>query len=156
VGAMWLWRARKGHAFNAGYRIADFVPFYNVNQFSCAADKLAAQAAGEVQRLRQQFKSLHDIYRYLVDHTSEANRDIFHAAIAAGLIGDVEASHRLFEIFLNMPVRGIQWQIELREKNTTLASRLKNAALFRGSVLAAIQECRILNALPPDPGCLDD
>jgi hypothetical protein len=58
VGAMWLWHAHVGHSFNAGYRIANFVPFFNSEQFSLAAASLAAQAANEVQRLRNQFQSL--------------------------------------------------------------------------------------------------
>jgi hypothetical protein len=155
VGAMWLWRARKGHAFHAGYRIADFVPFYDVEQFSCAVDKLASQAAQEVEKLRRQFGSLRDIYRYLVDHTNEANPSIFHTAIAAGLVGDLATARRLFEIHLDMPTNNVQWQIELRKRNAALASQLSDPALFRAAVLAVVQECRALNDLPADPGCLD-
>jgi hypothetical protein len=156
VGAMWLWRARKGHAFHVGYRIADFLPFYSPAQFGPAVSGLAAQAAEEVQRLREQFKTLKDIYRYLVDHTSEKNWQIFHAAIAAGLVGDVNTACRLFQISDSMPTRNVQWQIELRAKNAALAVQLNQPSLFRGSVLEAIQQCRRLNNLPTDPGCLDD
>lgn len=155
VGAMWLWRARKGHAFNAGYRIADFVPFYNSEQFSSAAAGLAAQAAQEVQRLRVQFGSLHDIYRYLLDHTSEENWKIFHAAIAAGLVGDIDNARRLFRIFADMPIRGTQWEIELWARNAALAALLDKPDQFRASVLATIQECRLLNGHSTDLACLD-
>ena len=155
VGAMWLWRARKGHAFNVGYRIADFVAFYSPEQFSPVAARLAAQAALEVQRLREQFKSLNAVYRYLVDHISEKNQEIFHAAIAAGLVGDIDTARRLFQIFDAMPVHSARWQIALRAKNAALAARLEQPALFRTSVLDIIQECRALNGLPADPGCLD-
>jgi hypothetical protein len=156
VGAMWLWRARKGHAFNVGYRIADFIPFYSPEQFGPAAVSLAAKAAQEVQRRRKQFKTLHDIYRYLVDHTSEKNWQIFHAAIAAGLIGDADTARRLFQTFDAMPIGNVPWQIELRAKNAALAAQLDRPALFRTSVLEIIQECRLLNGLSADPGCLDD
>jgi hypothetical protein len=156
VGAMWLWHAFRGHAFNAGYRIADFVPFFNSEQFSLAAASLAAQAANEVQRLRNQFRSLQDIYRYLVEHTSEENPHIFHAAIAAGLVGEVDTARRLFQIYANMPHRdGPQWATELRGRNLALAAQLDKPDLFRASVLAIIQECRALNGLPADLKCLD-
>ena len=155
VGAMWLWRARKGHAFNAGYRIADFVPFYNPEQFAPMAEKLAEQAAQEVQRLREQFKSLLDICRHLLEHTSETHWYIFHAAIAAGLVGKTETARRLFQLFENMPASDWQWLNELRARNAALAAQLDQPALFRSSVLAIIQECRALNGLPPDLTCLD-
>lgn len=155
VGTMWLWRARKGHAFHVGYRVADFVPFYSSEQFAPIAGKLAARAAQEVQRLREQFKSLNAIYRYLLEHTSEKNWQIFHAAIGAGLVGDIDTARRLFQIFDAMPVRNAQWQIELRAKNAALAAQLERPALFRTSVLDIIQESRRLNGLPVDPACLD-
>jgi hypothetical protein len=155
VGAMWLWRARKGHAFNAGHRLADFVPFCSPEQFAPVAADLATQAAREVQRLREQFKTLPDIYQYLVDHTSEENWQIFHAAIAAGLVGDIYNARRLFQIFNDIPVHNIQWAIDLRARNAVLAARLDQPAAFRAAILEIIQECRSLNHLAADPGCLD-
>jgi hypothetical protein len=116
VGAMWLWRARKGHAFHVGYRIVDFLPFYSPEQFGSALNELSAKAAQEVQRRREQFKSLPDIYRYLIAHVSEENWQIFPAAIAAGLVGDVDTARRLFEIFDAMPTNNVRWQIELAPK----------------------------------------
>jgi hypothetical protein len=156
VGAMWLWRADKCLAFHVGYRIADFVAYYSPEQFAPVASRFAAQAAQEVQRLREQFRSLQHIYRYLVDHTSEENPDIFHAAIAAGLVGDVDTARHLFQVFVDMPSDNIQWFIELKAKLADLADRLDQPALFRASVLETIQECRRLNNLPADPECLDD
>ncbi len=155
VGAMWLWRARKGYAFHVGYRVADFLPFYNPEQFGPVIGDIAAKAAQEVQRLREQFKTLNDICRYLVDRTSETNWQIFHAAIAAGLVGDVDTARRLFQAFAGMPIRNVQWQTELRARNIALAAQLDQPSLFRSSVLAIIHECRQLNGLPADPGCLD-
>lgn len=156
VGAMWLWRARKGLAFHVGYRIADFLPFYGPEQFGPAVAGLAAQAAQEVQRRREQFKNLHDIYRYLVDHTPESNWQIFHAAIAAGLVGDIDTARRLFLIFDTMPIENVPWQIELWAKNAALAAQLDRPALFRASVIEIIRESRRLNKLPADSSCLAD
>ena len=42
VGAMWPWYARKGLFFHAGYRVADFIPFENREQFGPLIMGLAA------------------------------------------------------------------------------------------------------------------
>lgn len=55
-----------------------------------------------------------------------------------------------------MLISDVPWQIELRAKNAALAARLDQPALFRASLLETIQECRRLNDLPADPGCLDE
>jgi hypothetical protein len=155
VGAMWLWRARKGFAFHVGYRIGDFVSYYDPEQFTPHALRFAAQAAEEVQRLRKQFKSLPDICQYLLEHTPESSWHIFHPAIAAGLVGEIETAQRLFQLYAEKPTQGEQRELELRARYAALASQLDQPSLFRSSVEAIIQECRVLNGLPPDPGCLD-
>lgn len=155
VGAMWLWRARKGLAFNVGHRIADFLSFDSAEQFAPRIEHLAMQAAREVGRLRDKFRSLFDIYRYLLDHTSENNPDIFHTAIAASLIGEVDTARRLFKRFAEMPTHGYQWAITLHEVISQLASQVDDHVAFRSAALAIIQECRLLNNLPSDEHCLD-
>lgn len=155
VGAMWLWNVRAGHTFHVGYRVGNFIPFYSPESFGPAVTELAAQAAQEVQRRRDQFNSLQNIYHYLVDNTSEENPSIFHAAIAAGLVGDIDTARHLFQISDALPIQDVQWQIELRAKIAALAAQLDQPALFRNSVLNNIQESRRLNGLPADPGCLD-
>jgi hypothetical protein len=155
VGAMWLWRPFKGLAFDVGYRIANFVPFLGAEHFSSAAADLATQAADEVLRLQREFGSLCAIYRYLVDHTPETSRDIFHAAIAAGLVGEIDTARHLFQQFAKVPVRAARWQTELLERNSKLAAQIDQPFHFRSSVLDAIQECRRLNGLPEDLNCLD-
>jgi hypothetical protein len=155
VGAMWLWREFDGLAFNAGYRIADFVPFFSREQFAPVAADFAARAANEVQRLRKQFRTLPDIYQYLIEHTSEEDNDIFYVATVAGLVGDTENARRLFRIYDSLPFRNTQWMTELRARNALLAAQLDRPAIFRASVLETIGKSRALNNLPPDPGCLD-
>lgn len=123
--------------------------------FAPIAANMAAQAASEVQRLRSRFRSLHDIYRYLIEHISEEDWHIFHPAIAAGL-AEVEAARRLFQIYAEMGPRvGARWETELRARNAALATQLDEPGLFQTSVLAIIQECRLLNGLVPDEHCLD-
>jgi hypothetical protein len=150
IGAMWLWRARKGLAFNTFQRISDFAPFYSSEQFVPIIAELAAQAAREVKRLREKFASLSAICQYLVNHTSDKNKDIFHAAIAAGLMGDVSVARHLFHKFSEVPTCGYQWAIELQAANALLASKLDDREAFRSAVLARVRECRLINNLTPD------
>lgn len=155
VGAMWLWRPAKGHAFDAGYRTADFINFDNSDQFSAAVTGLAATAAKETLRLRSEFRSLSQIYTYLRRTTHETNWRIFHAAIAAGLLGDVQESRYLFGRFDETPGLVWDWGQELRAKIGTLASQLDEPERFRSSVLAMIQKTRSRLKLSSDAQCLD-
>ena len=155
VGTMWLWRARKGFAFHTFDRPTDFAPFNGSQHFAPLVSDMAALAAQEVGILRERFKSLSEICRYLVSHTSGNAQDVLHAAIAAGLIGDVPTARGLFRRFLEMPTHDYQWAVTLHERALTLASQVEYPQAFRSSVLAAIQECRSLNGLMPDEHCLD-
>ena len=153
VGAAWLWYARKGLAFNVGYRVADFIPFESTDQFTPLIGDMAAAAAREVLKLREKFKSFAEIHFYLINHLSEG-WPVYHAAIAAGLAGDIETSNRLF-------VRFDAWcnshhrKAKLQSESTSLASILARPTQFRAAVQAIIEKCRALNGLPRDPNCLD-
>jgi hypothetical protein len=65
VGACWLWRADRDLSFDAGYRVADFIPFESTEQFAPLVAAMATQAAREVIALRTRFQSINDIHRHL-------------------------------------------------------------------------------------------
>src|SRR2546426_11816134 len=48
VGAAWLWHARTGFGFDAGYRVADFISFESQEQFAPLIEQMAARASQEV------------------------------------------------------------------------------------------------------------
>jgi hypothetical protein len=95
VGAAWLWRATKGLAFDYGDRIANFVPFESSEQFAPLIAGHAARAAQEVVALREKFRSMPDVYRNLMARDSRDGWPVYHAAVAAGLVGDTSAARRL-------------------------------------------------------------
>ena len=95
MGVKWLWQARP--TLDINYRPVDFVPFESKEQFSPLIGRMAEVAAQEALKLRGQFKSFADVSQYLVAHASSEGWPVYHAAIASGLIGDVETSNRLFE-----------------------------------------------------------
>lgn len=114
---------------------------------------MAAVAAREVVKLREKFKSFAEIHCYLINHLSEG-WPVYHAAVAAGLAGDIETSSRLFVQF-DAWCNSHHRKALLQSESTSLASILAQPAQFRAAVQTIIEKCRALNGLPRDPNCLD-
>jgi hypothetical protein len=155
VGAMWLWHPRKGLAFHAGHRVADFVPFKSGDQSSPLINNIVARAAEEVLSIRQKFKSLADIHRHLMNDLSGDGPPIYRAAVTAALLGDVATSRDLFRRIQHWSTDGYDWQEKIKIDSMALVSLLDEPRHFRAAIVEAIQECRALNKLPPDPNCLE-
>jgi len=155
VGATWLWHARPGFGFDMGYRVADFVPFENADQFGPSVAGMAARAAKEVIALRERFRSVADVYRYLVPLATSDGWRLYHAAVAAGLVGDVDTAHRLFQQFEAWAVSP-QWQTKLQTECVKLAGLLNEPIIYRSAVLDIIEQRRQLIGLPSDPYCLGE
>jgi hypothetical protein len=154
VGAAWLWYPYKGLPFNWGYRVADFIPFETAEQFTPLIVGMAARAAQEVLALRQKFRTLGDIHRDLITRVSNDGWPDYHAAVAAGLVGDITTSRRLFLRF-DQWADSPQWKTKLKSESTRLAALLDEPTRFKAAVVDIIQQCRALNKLPADPTCLD-
>lgn len=154
VGACWLWHARSHWSFDHGYRVEEFTPFYDAHQFAAIAERLATRAAEEIRTLRTKFASLLDIARAITPHANARAWPVYHAAVVAGLRGDVDVSKRLFERVVEEPAT-TEWQRRLQVDCAELAQNLLETNKFRAAILAIIQESRALRGLPPDPACLD-
>jgi hypothetical protein len=155
VGAAWLWYPRKGLPFNYGYRVADFIPFEGAEQFTPLIQDMAAQAAREVLALRERFRTFADIHGHLVNNARYDDWPVYHAAVAAGLIGDVSTARQMFRRMEAWPTNGYDWEQTLKSAAAALAALLGEPAGFRAAVSEKIAQCRALNKLPPDPQCLD-
>jgi hypothetical protein len=157
VAATWPWYA-KGHwsfdFFHPSHPHKKFFPFVDEQQFAPIAKELAATAAGQINRLRQDFASLEAIADCLVANVGRTDLDVYHAAVASGLVGDTETSRRLFHQLEQQPAAH-DWQKELRVTGTSLAECLGDRQTYRARVLAQIEQCRSLLGLPADPTCLD-
>lgn len=154
VGAAWLWYPRKGLPFNWGYRVADFIPFESAEQFAPLIVGMAARAAREVLALRETFRSFVDIHRNLMTRVSRDGWPDYHAAVAAGLVGDIGTSRRLFLRF-DQWATSPQWTTKPKSESLSLAALLDEPTLFKTAIVGIIEQCRVLNKLPSDPHCLD-
>jgi hypothetical protein len=153
IGVKWLWRTEP--VTSLVYRPVDFIPFENVAQFSPLIEGMAERAAQEVVTLRDRFKSLERIHEYLVAHATRDGWPIYDAAVAAGLIGDMETSRKLFQRLEEWPTFGYEWQVKLKSESAKLAAKLYDPVEFRSAVLAIITRRRMTMQLPPDPTCLE-
>jgi hypothetical protein len=153
MGVKWLWQARP--ILDMNDRPVDFIPFESSEQFSPLIERMAEVAAQEALKLRAQFKSLADIYRYLIAHASSEGWPVYHAAVASGLVGDVETSKRLFKRMEAWPTYGYDWELDLKSESAALAALLFNRERFRSAILAIIEHTRRTMKMPPDPDCLE-
>lgn len=156
VGAAWLWYPRKGLSFNWGYRVADFIPFESAEQFAPLIVGMAVQAGREVLALREKFRTLAGIHRHLAGNIGRDSWPVYHAAVAAGLVGDIAGARQLFRRMEAWPTNGYDWQQTLKSDTAVLAALLDTPVRFRAAVDEKIAQCRALNKLPPDPQCLDN
>lgn len=154
VGVSWLWYAKDYWSFDLGYRVEGFTGFRDEHQFAMVAEKLARRAAEEVDRLRNKFASLADVARELAPKSDAQAWPIYHAAVAAGLMGDTANAARLFHRLMRETTIA-EWHKRLQSESAELAHTLPDRARFREAVLSVIQHSRALHGLPPDPACLD-
>lgn len=154
VGVSWLWYAKGYWSFDHGCRVEGFHPFRDEHQFANEAEELMLQAAEEVHTLRTRFASLPSIARELTPKSDTSAWPVYHAAVAAGLAGDVVAARRLFNRLIREPPTA-EWHQKLHMNGMELTQTLADRDGFRQAVLAVIQESRALHHLPPDPACLE-
>lgn len=148
VGAHWLWRSEPGPiSFDHNDRVEDFISFENSEQFEPEADRLAARAAEEALKLAGIFGSITEIAQVLTDlvMAGRIGRSVYHAAVAAGLAGEVSKSHALFK----------RVQTDFDDPVRSVASRLDrvlgNPDDYRAAVELSIAEQRSHNKLPACP-----
>ena len=154
VGASWLWYAKDYWSFDYGYRCEGFASFQDDHQFAAVAERLATRAAEEVRSLRKKFASLSQIAREIAPKSDARAWPVYHAAVAAGLLGNVSSAEHLFNR-LAMETATTEWHKKLQIDGAELARTLPNTAKLRKAVLAIIQEVLACRKLPPDQACLD-
>ena len=154
VNASWLWSAKPYWSLDYGSRFEGFSRFIDEHQFAAVADRLATRAAEEVRKLRERFASIADIARQIAPEAHAQGWSVYHAAVAAGLAGDIASSQKLFRRLIDEPA-GVDWHLELQDDSIGLAQKLHEPTKFRAAVLAIVEESRALHGLQPDPACLD-
>jgi len=164
VGATWLWHMRSLWTFDGtyhpprnGYRVpgAGFIDFQSAEQFTPLITEMAASAAREVVALREKFKSLDFIYEHLLSRAVRDGIPVYHAAVVAGLFGDIASARQLFGRLEEWRTDGYGHQLELKANSVALAQLIGEPARFRAAVLANIENRRRCLRLPSDPQCLE-
>ncbi len=149
VGACWLWSRGQHLSFHYGSRIADFVEFESIEQFAPEADRLACRAADEVQRLRRDCSSIKAIARLLMldANNGKSGWPLHHAAVAAGLIGDLTAADQLFDR-VRTSFTGDGWQAEARAHAAHLQQVVARQEAFKSEIMDLIEQKRAVLKLP--------
>jgi hypothetical protein len=153
VGPHWIWHRNADWGFSEDSRVEDigFAKFENAEQFRTPIAAMAARAAREVWILRNKFKSLDDIYAYLLSRTAQEGWPVYDAAVAAGLVGDMATSAQLFNRLADWPTSAYDWQRKIKANGAGLARLIDHPAEFRLAVLAIITDVRNRLHLPSDP-----
>lgn len=133
VGASWLWHDSGHVTFNEGYRVAQFEAYENDEQFTEASMVLATKARDEVVKLREQFSTLGRIAAHLKNNETVNIWHNYHAAVSAGLVGDVKHALLRFSLIANAPALH-PWMEELQERSAKLASLIEDSEGFRGAI----------------------
>jgi hypothetical protein len=154
VAASWLWFEQDHWSFDYGGRIGGFVRFDNEHQFEEEANCLALSAAESVGELRQDFASIEQIASRLMALVAKGEGGLlwsqYHAAIAAGLIGDLAGARQLFRQLASASVEAT-WVEQLQTVATGLSELLSDPDQFRSSIQQIVNTRRAKAKLPPDP-----
>ena len=152
VSPIWLW-LRMGDG-RGNRRVANFISYESVDQFTPLVVGMATRAAEEVLTLRQKFRSLSDVYRDFMSRITGEGFPIYRAAITSGLIGDMATAHQLFRRMACWATDGFDWQNRMKTESAALADKLDDAALFRSAIDAVVQERRARFKLGEAPEAL--
>jgi hypothetical protein len=161
VSAGWLWHRKEFISQDARFPVDDvgdagFLTFESIEQFRPRIKHMAERAAEEVLAIRERFRTFSGIHAYLMAHSEREDIwPIFHAAVASGLVGDIERSRLLFErVHARAQITNVSKHVT--DSYAELACSLHDPLRFRSIIAGNIQYTRRLNRLPDDPDCLDD
>ena len=147
VGVMWLWYAKDYWSFDVGHRVEPFAEFESAEQFKPVAEHLAERAAREVCEYRDAFSSMREVAKYLSGEASKSVWAGYHAAISAGVAGDVVGSTRFFAELADHPATH-EWENEVQGRAAELSKHLPDVPAFRAAVTRVVDHSRELHKLP--------
>jgi hypothetical protein len=153
VGANWLWYPKSDWGFSEDARVEDigFIKFENAEQFEPLIAAMAARAAQEVRLRRRRYTSLEAIYPDLLARAARNGMPVYHAGIAAGLLGELATARQLFHRLQDWETYGYGWSEDIKVNGAKMAKLIDDPAEFRSAVLAIIADVRSRLRLPPDP-----
>ncbi|MBI4558671.1 MAG: hypothetical protein HY706_13910 [Candidatus Hydrogenedentes bacterium] len=147
VGACWLWYEKDYLSFDDGYRVESFHQFETVEQFTGCARLLAECAKEEVLKLRERFPTIQHTAAYLRNTIRNTIWDHYHAAVSAGLIGDVATARSRFAAVATEK-HEFAWVQDLKKRTAGLARVVDDTVRFRGRIASVVARTRTLLKLP--------
>ena len=147
VGVLWLWYAKDYWSIDVGHRVEPFAEFESAEQFKPVAEQLAERAARKVCEYREAFSSIREVAKYLSGEASKSVWAGYHAAISAGVAGEVAGSTRFFAELADYPATH-QWENEVQGRAAMLSKHLPNLSDFRAAVTRVVDHSRELHKLP--------
>lgn len=157
VGVHWLWHPSDDWSFDLGYREHNHVVFEGEVQFRQAIVPMVELARGKVLHFRSRLETLPAAYAYVLGRKHWLRNSewfLFHLAILAGLVGEVERSRRFFgKAIVNRS--DVDWFLARNQCIQGYLDLLNDPGKFRCRVEQRISECRSLLRLPArTPPCL--
>ncbi len=148
VGVMWLWDELPHHAYDVGYRVHDFEPFEDNEQFRRVAVSLAQKAADEIIKYRAKFATTTDCATYFAKNRDVAPSDYMTAGIALGLVGKVKDAQKWFDASLAID-DGRPFVLDENQRIRGLRVLLEDQSAFKDQIRASIARTRELLRKPP-------
>ena len=149
VGCCWLWNAKDYFSFDLGSRDVPFQRFDSESSWEPIADRLALRAAELVQHYRALIGSVADLARHYEKKSPSAFWDQYHAAVAAGLSGNVKQAQRRFRAAISQAKPSSpEWLKDAAARCGALNETVADLSRFRAAIQSEIEQTRALMKLP--------
>jgi hypothetical protein len=152
LGVCWLTYPKDYLSFDVGYRLRGLVEFRDASQFTQAMSEYARLAAEGVSELRGSISTPASALHRVLEQLREPgvhDWERYHAAVFAGLKGDIPTARRFLQEVLADP-RAYRWQEERAQRARQLLPL--DTTGFREVIAGAVIEARALLKLPQAPG----
>ena len=127
------------------------VEFESESQFKPEAERLARRAGEEVLLYRARFQSLGDWAEVFAKETTPGGWRSLDAAVAYGLMGDMQAAHSWFDAYcgaLEGDPEARDWEVTSVERARGLQALVDDADRFRAAIGLDVQRFRAALGLP--------
>jgi hypothetical protein len=145
---MWLWRELDYLVYDVGYRVHDFEPYKDGQQFQEVAVTLAHKAAGEIMKYRVMFASVDSAAAYFESLPEVAPSDFLSAGTAFALVGRVREARNWFDAYVALD-DDRPWVLEEKQLARELRALLDDQPALKRRIRGSIARTRELLKLPP-------
>jgi hypothetical protein len=148
VGVTWLWDVKDYWSNDYGpHRVGGFATV-DGGDWPDKCRAVAATAAAEVDKLRRDLPDLATVSERLATDSAPGWWPLLHAAIASGLIGDVDRAQALIDRILAVPAV-VDGQRTMQTRAADIRSAVADPSAFRERFIGEIQRSREAHKLPP-------